>query len=367
MKKIGLDDVLGGEIIYGMNFGFNCKAGFYASEEARCAVDEIADLGCNWVCIMTSLVQDTYASTKVYHDYIWTPEDGELEAIIGAFHARGVKVMLKIINLPLDGVWMGAINFPLTGFHTTQIEGINSDYWTKWFDSFGDGLVHYGRLLQRCGAEIFCLSGELAGAQGQTEHWQRTIKRVREVYQGLLTYEMNCGEPSEYIKLWNNDLDFVCLSTYPAAQHMEHKESMDVIIEQIGELAKQPCPSAQEMANYIRTYRLEPHRKMAAALGYPLFFAETGCRSAGGVAPVPWTIYGDVYSGEVQANYFTALIEVFSQEPWWRGMFWWKWDEQQKRPQYSRDPAGDTGYTVKGKPVFDLMRKHFKTSASAKK
>lgn len=359
MTKLTVDQVLGKEKIKGMNFGFNCKTGFYASSEARHAVDEIADLGCNWVCVMTSLVQDTFASTKVYHDYVWTPDDHELEEIIRAFHARGVKVMLKIINLPLDGVWMGAIRFPGPG---VQIEGVHSDYWTSWFQSFGNGLVHYGRLLERCKADLFCLSGELHGAQDQDDHWRRVIERVRQVYSGPVTYEMSCIDPERDILPWYEDLDFVCLSSYPPAALSPKFANRKELKEYIYSQEDKPCPSVDEMTAYIRENELEQHRKIAQAIGHPYFFAETGCCSAAGVSCLPFTIHGRKYRPEEQLNYFEALMQVFNEEDWFRGFFWWKWDEQQDRPQYKGDPAGDTGFIVKGKPVFKKMQKYFKNS-----
>lgn len=34
-----------------------------------------------------------------------------------------------------------------------------------------------------------------------------------------------------------------------------------------------------------------------------------------------------------------AVIRAFPAEPWWGGMFWWKWDENNFRAEFVEDPA----------------------------
>ena len=34
-----------------------------------------------------------------------------------------------------------------------------------------------------------------------------------------------------------------------------------------------------------------------------------------------------------------------------------KWDEQNHRPQFKDDPAGDKGFTIHGKPAADVFRR----------
>ena len=62
------------------------------------------------------------------------------------------------------------------------------------------------------------------------------------------------------------------------------------------------------------------------------------------------------YDGESQANYLTGVVRAFSSRPWWKGLMWWKWDEQQKRPHYTQ-PHGDTGFTIHDKPAAQVMRR----------
>ena len=54
-----------------------------------------------------------------------------------------------------------------------------------------------------------------------------------------------------------------------------------------------------------------------------------------------------------------ASFQTFTQVPGWMGLFWWKWDETQNRPQYHGDPNGDRGFTIQGKPAEAVMRRWF--------
>ena len=90
----------------------------------------------------------------------------------------------------------------------------------------------------------------------------------------------------------------------------------------------------------------------------PILFTEFGMRSAHACSMNPNNFLWDTrYDGEEQANYMEAVFTTFFDNPYWMGLFWWKWDETQKRPQYHGDPAGDRGFTVQGKPAEAVMRK----------
>ena len=253
-NKTALDD-----FYRGMNFGFMSKAGYYDSKKALEQVDKMAEMGVKWVCIMANVVQDTFYSTKVYCDYEYTPSDYELEKIIDRFHQKGISVMLKLINLLLDSYWMGAINF---GESYEQIQGVKTDYWTPWFKSFGDCVVHYGKLMQRSKGEMFCLSGELMGTERKSEYWNEVIKRAREVYTGAITYESSSIMDYKFYE-WLQNLDIICVSYYPKA-------------------ADKPGASVDDMVVYLKKKALKKCREVAKQLDRPFFFAENGCRSMQG-------------------------------------------------------------------------------------
>ena len=57
------------------------------------------------------------------------------------------------------------------------------------------------------------------------------------------------------------------------------------------------------------------------------------------------------------ADILEAKFTLFEKEPWCLGFMWWKWDEQNNRPEFHDDPAGDKGFTVRGKPAQEVMRR----------
>ena len=117
--------------------------------------------------------------------------------------------------------------------------------------------------------------------------------------------------------------------------------------------------SAQEMAKNMEPAR-DLLRRVAAIYQKPILLGETGCTSSegGAISPSGWSPKGH-YDGQEQANYLEAFMQTFWNEPWFYGLYWWKWDEQNDRPEMKNDPAGDKGFTVRAKPAQEVMRRWF--------
>lgn len=328
------------ELHKGMSFGYLAKRGYYASPAALAEVDRIADLGVTWVALMASVMQDTFASTRLYQDFEFTPDDHELEAIIARFHACGVKVMLKPMVECHDSSWRGRINFPEGD---QQIQGRVTPYWDTWFESLRQSVVHYGRLAERSGCEAYCIGCELFGAEGagNSARWERVIAAARLVYRGPVCYDV---QPPTLLELaeppaWLRGLDAVCISYYSPA-------------------ADRPGATVEQMTEKLRP-TVDILRRASEKLGgLPVIFGETGCRSVEGGAIIP-SDYRNAgrYAPEEQARFLDAMCRLFWDQPWWLGFYWWKWDEQQHRPHYHADPAGDTGFTLSGKPAAEVLRR----------
>ncbi len=329
----------------GVSFGFMARRGYYASSEARAQVGQMAGLGVRDVALMVSVMQETWHSTRLYQDFEFTPSDHELAAIIDCCHEHGIRVMLKPMVECLDGSWRGRINFP---DGDQLIQGREIALWPVWFESFRRSVVHYARLAARTGCEIYCLGCELLGAEnaGNNAHWRTVVDAAREAYSsaaanGRLCYDAMpetllapAGPPA-----WLRGLDAVCVSYYSPA-------------------ADRPGATVPEMVGKLRVTVSSLRAASVALGGMPVIFGEAGCRSVhgGAIAPGEYRNAGPYAPGE-QAGYLDAMCSVFQYEPWWGGFYWWKWDEQQPRPQYATDPAGDTGFTIAGKPAAENFRR----------
>ncbi len=323
------------EIHKGMSFGYLAKKGYYGSQEAAAQVEAMAELGVGWVALQVTIMQDTFASTRLYQDFTFTPSDWEVERIIGLLHQKGISVMLKPMVECQDSSWRGRICFPCGD---QQILGRQASYWQAWFQSFTEALLHYGKMAQRTGCELYCLGCEMSGTLGMSELWRETIRQVKSVYSGPLTYDANGVRELDCD--WYEDLALLCFSFYPP------------LTDKADATASQMAALLQPIIQQLRTKALQ--------LKKPLLFGECGCRSVQGGAAVP-SAYQNVgpYDGQVQANFLEAVLQSFWDEPWWYGLYWWKWDEQQARSQYEYDPAGDGGFTVAGKPAAETMRRWY--------
>ena len=119
-----------------------------------------------------------------------------------------------------------------------------------------------------------------------------------------------------------------------------------------------PTKTVEDMVKY-----LEPRKKRIESISErfgnkPIAFTEYGTRSAHGCIMQPYNFLWEThYDGQEQADYMEASFRTFVDVPQWMGLFWWKWDETQIRPQYHGDPGGDRGFTIQGKPAEEVMRK----------
>lgn len=329
----------------GVTFGFRAKAGYYESEMAKTEANAIAASGIKWVTLVATVFQENYAASFQFMDFELTPTDLELVDMINYLHSLGIKVQLRPMLEGLDGSDRIDTWFPYDC--STRIPGCATDHCAKWFKSMKARTVHYAKIAERTGCELFCLDSELDRIVHFSGEWKEIIKAAREVYSGPITSCHTCYlghiDFEAVVKNknhWFYDLDMLSLSCYYKA-------------------ADKPGTTLAEMKAAFVPLR-DKLRKVANEYGKPILFGEVGCTSCegGAMSPNGWRGTTPKYDGAEQANYLEAFVETFKNEPWWRGICWWKWDEQLERPFLDSDPAGNCGFTPKGKPAIELFRKY---------
>jgi hypothetical protein len=328
----------------GVTFGFYARNGVLGSDWAKDQVDKMVETGVTWVVLCPTVMQETAHTTRQYRDFEVTPNDHELYVIIDYMHSKGIKVQLRPMLETQDGngrlqVWFQP--------DRERIPGRVSDHWKRWFESMTLRSIHYAKIAQDTKCEMYGLDSELDRTIDQSDHWKNVVKAVREVYTGPVTscHTTHCGL-IDYDKVlsdkshWWYDLDLLSLSCYEKG-------------------ADKPGASVEEVVASL-TPKREDFRRWARMYGKPICFGECGCTSSygGAMSPSGWSGAGG-YSPMEQANYLEAMLKLFWDEPWWCGLFWWKWDEQNVRAAFKDDPAGDKGFTVYGKPAADIMTKYF--------
>ena len=325
------------QIHTGVTFGFNAPRGYFSSELSRQRVDQMTELNVGWVCLVPTVYMESFASPRVFCDFENTPSDVEIADIIEYVHRKGMRVYLRPMIECYDGHGRTQVTFPGDG---ERIPGRPSNYWSRWFASMEACHASYARLAQSLGVEMYCLDSELDKTVYQNEHWKRVLSSVREVYSGpvdaCFTLSVDFLRTLENPDHWWHQLDSLSCSAY------------------FGDV-KHADATVQEIADALQG-KVEWGRKVTAKFGKRLLFGECGCTSStgGAMSPSSWSGPGK-YAPHEQANYLDAICRVFSPEPWWAGLYWWKWDEQSDRPQFKNDPAGDKGFTIHGKPGADVM------------
>jgi len=317
----------------GVSFGFMAKRNYYRSEAGQREIDRICELKPDAVALIVTMTQESYQSTKMVCDFYYSPDDVELTEAIQKFHAHGIRVMLKPMIECLDSIWRGKIEFPAP---QRMIEGIDVDYWGVWFRNYTIAITHYARLAERTNVELFCIGCELMGCEPQENYWPAVVAEVRKAYSGPITYNANQyvrGLP--FARKWYRLLDMLGVSFYTGTQ---------IANPTVDELSADLEIGADILEDVVKE------------TGIPLFFAECGARSVEGGLLQPWDyLLDNEYNGEVQALYLEAVIQTFGRRPWWRGLMWWKWEEQQNRP-FHHKKGGNTGFTLYGKPAMQVMK-----------
>ncbi len=334
MTPIGLK-----ELHRGMTFGFHAKNGLLGSDWGREQVDKMAALNIKWVVLCPTVLQDTYSSVVQYRDFEVTPDDSEIRHIIDYMHEKGMRVHLRPMLETQDGHGRLQVWFPPD---RERIPGRSTDYWQRWFHFMKLRTIHYARIAQETGCEMYGLDSELDRTVHQDDHWKDVIAAARSVYSGPIvtshTYFVDFLAEVERENHWWYECDMLQASFYRPA-------------------ADKPGATVDEMVAFLQS-EIEYWEKIASIYGKPILFGECGCTARTGAAlrPADWGGFDAKYDGQEQANFLEAVLRCFWDKPWWYGLYWWKWDEQFDREYYHTDPAGDKSFSIDGKPAADVMK-----------
>ena len=332
----------------GVNFGFLARRGYFSRPEVRKQPRLIREAGASWVTLNTHFCQEKFYSSKVFLDFDWSSGERELVDMIRALHDEGLHVTLKPCLTSLDSAWMGAVTFPWPT--EQQIQGVRQRYAVDWFDSLRECLTYFGDIAEETGCEALIVGAEYNGTTKFDEEWRKTVAHARSHFGGPVTYEFMPREPSEKPLKWFSELDFLSLSTYPAATKkvLPPEKWKDM-----------PPVSRETMEEALAAHKPLVEDFAVRFGNKPLVFSEIGTRSCRGCVNVPGDYQTEsIWDGQEQADYMEAVFRTFSSLPCWMGLSWWKWDEtQHTRHHYSPDPMKDRGFTICGKPACEVLRR----------
>src|SRR5262245_29969248 len=155
----------------------------YGSDESARALQRLADLGVDWISITPFAFQRSPLDTSLRWDpNRFSENDDSLCAATTQAHALHIRVMLK------PHVWLRPPDWP------GSIDPGSEQAWNAWFASYRDFILHYARLAQRTGIDALCLGNELEKSTPHAKEWRETVRAVRQVYRGPITYGATTDE-----------------------------------------------------------------------------------------------------------------------------------------------------------------------------
>ncbi len=292
------------------------------------SVDAIANLGANTLLIVTPMFQKHVDSSEVRLIPAKCPTSVQLSAILQRARGRGLQTVLLpivLIESPGEKDWRGVLK-PQDP--------------KAWWASYERFIDYYVEIAVANGVDVLSVGSELNGTEHETEQWRRIIERVRQRFEGRVTYTAN-WDRYEAVSFWQM-VDFISVSSY-------------------FELSPEnPDATAAELT---RAWRIQRNRMLRFARGEhkPLVLMEVGYPSLPWAAAHPWdyVVRDDAeVDHAAQARCYRAFFDAWTDSFLTPGspaigFNCYKWDP------YQRGGAGDTGYGVRGKPALAIIRRAF--------
>ncbi|MEP7292350.1 MAG: hypothetical protein ABI835_11230 [Chloroflexota bacterium] len=298
---------------------------FSSAESDQTLSEIVVPSGANWLAVIVTCHQQNKMSTEIGCER--AASDDDLRHVMQRAHDQGLSVMLKphVDLLDMKDANTGRFNIDF---------GSDEASWAAWFESYSRVITHYAELAEEMGAEYFAVGTELGGTTHRADEWRALVARVRELYGGRLTYAaLTYVEPVQIT--WWDALDSIGIDAYFGLT-----------------LTKAPT-LAQMSLGWTPT--IVYLNWLAAHWQMPVILTEIGYMSVDGTNILPgyWSLDGDTDLQE-QADAYQSLIEAFSGQEWWQGIFWWA---------LSTDPqqggAEDQYYSFAGKPAEDVLWNFF--------
>ncbi len=308
------------EYIKGITFGAFAGRGSFEGKEAYQSMDGLIErTAANFIILVPSGIQDTPHSEKIDYATQATMSDAELVQMIEYIHGKGLRVALKPTANCKNGTWRAFINF-------FDKDVPCEPKWRNWFASYTDFQLHYAKIAEQTGCEMFIAGCEMVMSERREAEWRKLIADIRTVYTGPVSY--NSDKYQEDNVAWWDCVDVISSSGYYPIDDWNSQ--------------------------------LDRIEKVVRKFNKPFFFAEAGCMSTKGSAHVPndWTVRGELDLEEQEA-WYREMFDKAGKRDFVEGFCLWDWSWR----QYSlQDALRDEGYDLYGKPAETVVREFYRQS-----
>ncbi|MDQ3439457.1 MAG: hypothetical protein M3478_03810 [Planctomycetota bacterium] len=291
------------------------------TDEYKKGIDEIAALGLDTVSFVVDARQENGTSNRIYLDMRMTPSPEMLGNLIDHAKGKGLRVVLMPIVLldnPRGDEWRGKI----------EPDGKGGG-WDEWFDSYRQMITHFAWIAEGHKVDVLVVGSELVTTENKHEQWSRTIKDVRKVFNGMLTYSSNWDHYTS-VPFWD-ELDLIAMNSYW----------------KLGDNRKVPVEEIERRWKDIQKDLLPFQRDV----NKPLMFLEVGWCSLTNAAHEPWdyTRTEHPVDAELQRKLYEGFFRSWHGNPHFGGFMIWEWTP-------GEGGKDDKGYTPENKPAEKVLR-----------
>lgn len=290
------------------------RSGGYASERAVGALKSLAGMGVDSVSLMPFAFMPAPDAPTLR--MFAGESDESLDHMTYAAHQAGLRVMLK------PQIWLRGGKF------SGDIQFTNEEDFQAFWRAYRQWILHYARLAQRNGTDLLCIGTELQHLSAREKDWRKLIVEIRRVYSGPITYAANWGREFDQMPFWDA-LDYIGLNNYyPMAE------------------AGQADRLAERLAGVAGRWKK------------PVLLTEVGYPSHANAAIQPWREDLSLKPDPaLQARLYEAVFKAFYKQPWFAGMYWWKWPSS----GHGGGPD-DPSLTPLNKPAAQVVRSWYQGS-----
>lgn len=305
------------EFIKGITFGSFAGKGSFKTAAAKESLKNMKErTGADFVIFVPAGVQETAQSEDIDFMGKYTLDAEELRELIEYAKSLELRVALKPTVNCLDGTWRAHINFFDNEVHCEP-------KWRNWFASYTAFQLHFAKLAEATGCDMFIAGCEMVMAQRREQEWRKLIAVIKSVFTGPVSYNTDKYQ-EEYVSWWDC-VDVISSSGYyPIKDWEQELDRIEAVVKKFNK---------------------------------PFFFAEAGCMSTEGSAGVPndWGMKGAINLQE-QADWYKEMFEMTSKREWISGFGLWDWAWKQ---YHVEDADKDSGYDLYGKPAETVVKEYY--------
>lgn len=296
----------------------------YGSLPSQAAIRAMSGHAVEWLQVTPYGYQPDLAAPRLVTQ---TRDLPGLACDVALARALGMKVMMK------PYIWNRQF---MSGKWPADIRMTNETDWEAWFQNYETFIVTWARASQSLGIEALCVGAELSGSTlARGDRWREVIRKVRDVYDGEITYAANWHGEFLDVPFW---------------------DACDLLgVQFFYPLSKDSGATLADLIAGART-AVPILADFAARWDRPILFTEVGYRAERASFIEPWA---QIPKGppdlETQRMGYEAVLRVFPAEPWFAGLYFWEYE-----PDPFAGGPGDNDFTPQNKPAERTMAEHYR-------